>query len=242
MKTLPKIIFAISIGLCLSACKKTQISGPSAAGTINVTNAVIGGSTITLTTNYSIISSNNTVGSNAAAFFPLVAGNIPVSLGIPAIAATPTTPAVPAVPYYSQTLAIDKTSNYSLFLTGASPAAIEYVLISETYPRAYADSVCGVRFINLSPGSNPISVNIKGGVNGSEVSSLAYKAYGSFKQHPAKAVNKTILFEIRDAATGILLYPTNGSGYSLAVPYFHNVTLAYRGTGGGVGIIVNKDY
>jgi hypothetical protein len=242
MKTLVQTTFILGMAICLLACNKSTDTGPTASGVINVTNAVVGGTTVTLTVPNSIVSSSNTVGSNAYAWFPLVSGNVQVSLGVPAIAATATTPAISAVNYYSQTLTVDNSTNYSLFLTGTSPASVESVLIKETYPRAYADSICGVRFINLSSGGNPISVNIKGSANGSEVSSLAYKAYGTFKQYPAKAVNKTILFEIRDAGTGVLLYPTNGSGYSLNVPYFHNVTLAYRGTGGGVGIIVNNDY
>ncbi|MES2277933.1 MAG: hypothetical protein V4592_18035 [Bacteroidota bacterium] len=242
MKKLNKIILAIGIISCLSACKKTEQNGPAASGVINVTNAVIGGSTITMTTTNSIISTNNTVGNNASAFFPLISSNVPINLGVPGVAATLTSAAIPAITYYSQNLTVDNRSNYSLFLTGTSSSAIDNVLIKETYPQAYADSVCGVRFINLSPASNPISVNILGSPNGSEASSLSYKSYGNFKQYPAKAVNKTILFEIRDAATGVLLYPTNGSGYSINVPYFHNVTLAYRGTGSGVGIIINKDY
>ncbi len=174
MKTLIQAITALSIAICLFGCNKTTDTAPIASGTINVTNVVAGGATITLTNN-GIISSNNTVGNNATAWLPLVAGNVPINLGVPAIAATATTPAIPAVTYYSQSLTVDNNTNYSLFLTGASPAAIESVLIKETYPRAYADSVCGVRFINLSPGSNPISVNIKGNINGSEVTSLAYK-------------------------------------------------------------------
>lgn len=242
MKTLIQTTFILGLAVCLFACNKLTDYESTASGLVNVTNAVVGGSTLTLTVPNSIVSSNNTVGNNAYTWFPLVAGNVQVNLGVPAVAATATTPAIPAVNYYSQSLAVDNTTNYSLFLTGTSPSAVDNVLIKESYPRTYTDSVCGVRFINLVPGSSPVSVNVKGSANGSEVSSLAYKAYSGFNAHPAKAANKTILFEIRDAATGTLLYPTNGSGYSLTVPYFHNVTLVYRGTGTAVGIIVDYDY
>lgn len=242
MKLSIKITSLFCLILALSACKKDDDNIQLDAGAINVTNAVIGGGTLTFSTTNSIVSSANTIAGNAYTFMPLTSGQTPVNLSVPAVAATATTPAVPAVVYYNQTLAVDNTTNYSLFLTGTSPSTVESVLIKENYTRNYADSVCGVRFINLSPGSNPISVNIKGSANGSEVTSLAYKAYGDFKQYPAKSANKIILFEIRDAATGTLLYPTNGNGFSLPVPYFHNVTLAYRGTGSAVGIIVVKDF
>jgi len=235
----------MGLAIGLFSCNKASDTtvGP-ASGTINVTNAVIGGATITLLTNNDIISTSNTLGNNAAGFFPLASGSLPITLGVPAIAATVTTAAIPQVTYYTNTLAVNNTSNYSLFLTGTSPNSVDNVLIQESYPRAYADSTCGVRFINLSPGSNPISVNIKGNANGSEVASLAYKAYSGFIKYPAKAVNKTILFEVRDATTGALLLPatSNGNVYTLTVPYFHNVTLCYRGTGTAVGIILDADY
>ncbi|MDB5141646.1 MAG: hypothetical protein JWQ66_359 [Mucilaginibacter sp.] len=242
MKNLTKALFTIGISVSLFACKKSVDPVTLDGGAINITNAVVGGATITFSTNSSIISSNNTIGSNSAALLPIASGQTAVTVGVPAVAATATAAAIPAVVYYNQTLTVDKSANYSLFLTGTSVSVIDNVLIKENFQRTYADSVCGIRFINLAPGSNPISVNIKGGANASEVTSLAYKAYSNFKQYPAKSVNKTILFEIRDATTGALLYPTNGSGYTVNVPYFHNVTLVYRGNGTNVGIILDNNY
>lgn len=238
MKNIKKIILGLSVLGSLTACKKADFSANSiAGGAINVINAVPGGATITLTTSNNVISTNNTVGNNASAFLPLATGNLSVNLGIPAVPATLTSPAVPAIPYYSQTLNIDKNTNYSLFLTGASPATIESVLIKESYARTYADSVCAVRVINLVSDSNPISVNISGDANGSEVPSLSYKAYSQFKQHPAKAINSSYVFEFRDAASGNLL-----TSYTLKTPYFHNVTLVFRGLGSSVGVTLNSDY
>ncbi|MDB5146943.1 MAG: hypothetical protein JWQ57_963, partial [Mucilaginibacter sp.] len=127
MKTTIKITLTISILIGLFACKKSTETTLAAAGTINVTNAVIGGSTITLMTNPSLISSSNTVGSNAGAFFPLVAGNTQINLGVPAVPATLNGPAIAPVSYYSQPLSIDNHSSYSLFLTGTSPAKVDNV-------------------------------------------------------------------------------------------------------------------
>jgi hypothetical protein len=239
MKTLIQTTLGMALAVCLFACNKSNDTGPAAAGALNVTNSVIGGTTIALLNN-GVISSNNTVGNNAAAWFPLAGGNAQINLSVPAIPATPTTPAIPAVPYYANSLSVDNSTNYSLFLTGSSPTAVESVLIKETYTRTYADSVCGVRVINLAPGSNPVSVNIKGNANGSEVATLAYKAYSGFNQHPAKAVNSSYIFEFRDATLGTLI-----TSYTLKTPYFHNVTLVLRSIISGspaAGVTIDYDY
>ena len=237
MKTLKTVILIVGICTCFAACKNTTNPGPNAGGVLNITNAVVGGTTITLTSNNSIASTNNTIGNNAYASLPLATGNISFNLGIPAIASTPTTPAVPAILYYQNNLDVSSGSNYSLFLTGASPSALDNILIKENYKQTYADSVCGVRIINLAPGSNPISVNLAGNPNGSEINNLAYKGYSNFVQHPAKNANSTYIFEFRDAASGTLI-----TSYMLNTPYFHNVTLALSGTVGAVSVICDNDY
>jgi len=244
MKKAIKLIAAASIISCLISCSKStdNAPGPQPAGVIYVTNAVIGGATLTLTSNsLNIISGGNTVGINAATWFPLAGGQNTITLGVPAIAATPTTPAIPAIVYYTGTFNIDNSSNYSIFLTGASSAAIDTVVINENAKSqlsTYTDSICGVRFINLAPGSNPVSVNIKGNANGSEAGGIAYKGYTDFITYPAKKANSAYIFEFRDAGTGTLI-----ASYTLATPYFNHVALALRGTvGGNVGVILLKYY
>lgn len=239
MKKIIKTILTISLLTGVVACKQNTVNPEPNNGLLNITNAVIGGATINLTAGASpyLTSGNNAISSNNYAFLPIPSGNVPINLATSALAATSTTAAVPAVIYYTGNLTIDQNTNYSLFLTGSSPQAVDNVLIKESYPRTYADSVCAVRFINLAPGSNPISVDIKGNANGSEVASLAYKAYSNFIQHPAKAVNSSYVFEFRDATTGTLL-----TSYTLKTPYFHNVTLCLRGKTGAYGVILDQDY
>jgi hypothetical protein len=225
MKTLFKITLACCICTCLAACKKSNgiIFTPSSA--INVTNAVVGGATLTFG------STTQTVRNYSYNWFPVLAGQSQVNLNIPATSTTQ------AIFYYNQTQSITNGMAYSLFLAGPSPSSIDAVLITEKYTPQYADSVCGVRFINLSPGSNPISVDIQGQPLGSEANTLAYKAYSDFKQYPAKAINTSYLFEFRDSATGNLL-----TTYRLSTPFFHNVTLALRGSPSSPGIILDNDY
>jgi hypothetical protein len=240
MKTLINATLTLSVIACLHSCKQNNVIPNPNAGAINITNAVIGGSTLDFTTGgaTNLTSANTTVSSNGYSFLPVAGGQQQITLNIPAVPASPGVPATPAVTYFSGSLFFNANSNYSLFLAGPSPAAVDDVLIKENYTRTYADSVFGVRFINLAPGSNPISVDIRGNANGSEVASLAYKAYSAFNQHPAQAVNTSYVFEFRDAATGNLI-----TTYTLNTPFFHNVTLALRGTvGGSVGVILDKDF
>jgi len=205
--------------LTVTACKKSAtLSLPSAS--LLVANGVVGGGTLTLNPTV------QTVGNNAWNIFPLLPGDGNIDLSNKAV--------TPAVSYYKGTIKVADLDNYSLFLGGASPAQVDAVLIKESYQN-YNDSVCGVRFINLSPNSNPISVNLAGSANGSEVSSLAYRSYSDFKQYPATKANASYIFEIRDAGTGNKI-----TSYSLPTPYFHNVTLMLGGLVGGtpaVGII-----
>lgn len=237
MKTILKMTIAISLLTGIYSCKKSQIADPKIAqGAINVTNAVIGGATITYTSSQSIISTDNTLGNNSAGWFPMASGQLTVNFGVPAKAATATAPAVPAVMYYSNTINVTGNSNYSLFLTGTS-SAIDNVLIQETYTQTYPDSVCGVRFINLAPGSNPVSVDIRGSANGSEAASLVYKAYSGFNKHPATANISGYTFEFRDAVSGSLL-----TSYTLNTPYLHNATLCFSGSAGNYGVIEDDDF
>jgi hypothetical protein len=212
MKTLIKASVSLCIMLCFFSCEKDKfVYTPSAA--VNITNAMADGSTLNLNND------NQPIYYGTNAVMELRAGTNPVNLYLAATSISPN------VTYYNQPLnAVDK-GNYSLFLTGTSSTQVDAVLIIESYT-TYADSVCGVRFINLSPGSDPISVDIQDNANGSEVASLAYKAYGTFKQYSSKRTNLSsgYTFEIRDAATGTLI-----TTYTLTPVPFQNITLALTG-------------
>ncbi|WP_214072612.1 DUF4397 domain-containing protein [Mucilaginibacter sp. dw_454] len=208
---IPLIMIAI---IAITSCKKSAtVFIP--AGSLLVANNVTNGGTLTFN------SDNSTISNNGIGQYPLSIGMNQINLY------TAATSTVPAVTYYKQPLTITNSDRYSLFLAGTSLTAIDPVLIKESYINP-TDSLCGVRFINLSPNSSPISVNITGQTNGSEVSSLAYKAYSSFKQYPAKKANASYAFQIKDATTG-----TTITSYTLTTPRFHNVTIVLRGLVGG---------
>jgi hypothetical protein len=106
------------------------------------------------------------------------------------------------------TVDLGKVSIYSLFLTGTVTSPDTLFIRDEIPYYNPADSVTGIRFVNLSTDSKPVSVNIAGNTNGSEIASLSYKQITEFKKYPATnslPENGQYLFEIRDAASGELL-------------------------------------
>jgi hypothetical protein len=203
-----KIFVFLLIASIFLACHDSNVK-PSALSSFNITNVVIGGNTLTL---------NNTgsnILNNSYTQCTLFAGESQIKLDDTSIH--------PQQVYYDQTISTISGSYYSLFLTGASSTQIDNILIKENYSN-YTDSVAGVRFINLSPGSNPVSVDITGKTNGSEVTNLAYKAFTSFNKYSATTANSSYNFEFRDVVTGTLI-----ATYSLSPPVFKNVTLALTG-------------
>lgn len=131
----------------------------------------------------------------------------------------------------------------TLFLTGTSTAP-DTLFTRDNMPFFTSrDSSMGMRFVNLSPGSQPISVNIKGSANGSETSGLAYKEATSFRNYPINSGLPEYVFEFRDVQSGELIatYTTRGSNYSGSLPAqpntwrYRSFTLALAGTPDGAG-------
>jgi hypothetical protein len=135
-------------------------------------------------------------------------------------------------------------SIYSLFLTGSDTSASDFLLTTDSVPSYIAaDSIVGIRFVNLSTGSNPISINLEGNQNGSVVAGLSYKGITPFNQYPNNSTTLDYLFVIRDAATGdsltqfdFLQSGSSNNGYGLIDPNngnlltFKNVTIAIYGS------------
>jgi len=219
-----KKIFIVLITLAAFAgCKQDNVKLTSLTS-FNVTNAVVGGNSLLLN------NSENSVSGMGYTQFPLSAGQTVVKLS--------DTSMHPAEVYYNKTISTANGSYYSLFLTGSSTSQVDNVLIRETYQN-YADSVSGVRFINLSPGSAPISVDIAGSANGSEESGVAYLSYTTFKRYSATAAEQAAgyNFEFRDAATGTLI-----TTITLNPPVFKNVTIALTGVETNPSTILINEY
>jgi len=225
MKPIKFTIFILVLQLLCFSCKK-EISNvkPEPVSAITVVNAVIGSNPII--TDFSGVKPVSTYYAttpqiNYGAFqeFGEVSGNLPLTV----YQITDT-----IQPMYKANLNVAGGGIYSLFLTGTDPTHPDVVFNQDHPPyHAAADSVIGVRFINLSPGSNPISVNLQGAANGSLASSLSYKSITNFSDIPFTTSITQYIFEIRDASSGTLL-----TTYSYTTAPYQNITIAVIGEEG----------
>ena len=115
---------------------------------------------------------------------------------------------------------------YSFFLSGDTTKA-DTLFVQDNIPY-HADSAVGVRFVNLSSGSQPISVNLAGNLpTQTEFSGLGYRQASSFKTYVANSsiAGDQYVFEIRDQASGNLL-----STYTWYYTRYKNNTLVISGS------------
>jgi hypothetical protein len=153
----------------------------------------------------------------------------------------------PGMMFYS-VMNLNPGDIYSLFLTGADTSSPDYLFTTDSLPHyGSGDSTVGIRFVNLSTGSNPMSINLEGSSNGSEVADLSYKGITAFKRYVNNSTTMDYLFVIRDAATGdsltqfdFLQSGSNNSGFGLTDPSngsnngnlltFKNITIVIYGS------------
>lgn len=126
-------------------------------------------------------------------------------------------------PIFNQAVSFNKGDIYSLFITGYSDAPTA-IFVKDVLP-IHTDSTTGIRFINLSPNSTSVSINISGSNNGNEVDDLPYRSATEFIKFPADVSKNDYLFEIRAASTGEQLT----TFYYNDIARLRNVTLVIRG-------------
>jgi hypothetical protein len=224
------LIIVVLLTLNLSCSKSSYVVDAAPNSALTAVNAVIGSNPVIVnfTNNIPVqtyYSTTQRISYGSSYEYSIVSNSTPVTV----FQTTDT-----LHPEFQGTLQFQPNLIYSLFLSGVynsqnQPDTLLTVDNPPYYPAS--DSMTGVRFVNLSPGSNPIAVNIKGNANGSEVSNLAYKAITSFKAYPATSKITQYIFEIRDATSGVLL--TSYSYNKLA--RFKNVTVVLSGMNGGAG-------
>lgn len=151
----------------------------------------------------------------------------------------------PEKPFIAVTIPLKASGIYSLFLVGTSSNPDTLLTTDHIPTYSLQDSVTGIRFMNLSPGSNPITINIAGMPPGSEVEELPYKSYTTFKAYPATANINDYTFEFRDKASGTLLatYKTSKMNKYVSTAritevntwLFRSSTFVFLGLPNGVG-------
>jgi hypothetical protein len=109
--------------------------------------------------------------------------------------------------FYRKTMSLKPLS--TIYICGQNPIIDTIFTIEDNLPSIYSGSVTNpenalyLRFINLSPNSPPLNINIRT-VTSNEITGLAYKATSTFKKYEALTTTANYIFEIRDSQTNIV--------------------------------------
>ena len=148
-------------------------------------------------------------------------------------------------PLFDLKLDLPVGSISTLFLTG-TVSAPDTLFTRDAIPFfAGGDSAMAIRFVNLSPGSAPISINIIGLADGSEIASLSFKKSSEFRRYAVRDGINDYVFEFRDAESGNLLasYETTGINYKDPNWWiYRSFTLALIGGPGETGANTQKAF
>ncbi|HWK03437.1 MAG TPA: hypothetical protein VNS58_07385 [Puia sp.] len=224
MKQFPGIVLCLLI--LATACKKSSTTAaPVQTASLTIVNALINSAS-------AIVGSSQGFDQNAyyhSFTVPFGTGlqqTLPV--GVSMLTITGESNAT-AYSYYSSSLALSDSAKYSFFLAGTAtvPTILRTTDTIPKYAVSTTDSITGVRFINCSPGSNPISVNVQGSPAQKLVNNLAYMAITPFQTLPVNIANgfsPSIIFEVRDVASDTVL-----TTYTLNSTLFKNQTLVVAG-------------
>ncbi|MFI5163364.1 MAG: DUF4397 domain-containing protein [Sphingobacteriales bacterium] len=228
----------IAMILAVNSCKKTNVYLASGGSSLTIVNALVSGSALVGNFNYNVPLHYYRTAQQIANYNSLEFGNYSGDVQLALSQITDTTHTV-----FKGIVSLPKNTIQTLFITGTVAAPESFQTTDKPLYHAPADSTAGIRFVNLSPGSNPVSVDIIGNANGSEVTSLAYKNVTAFKNYAATYNIASYIFEFRDAASGALLgtYTLNGvnngtgKNTSTNLVRWKNITIALKGSPGGTG-------
>lgn len=173
MKT---VIYIGLLVLFLSSCKKDSIKTQSTSS-LNVISASQAVPFLSVNFTFSPVPFSQYIGPNqshitygSSVEFGNSSGNSPLEL----ISSQDTLHS-----FYKNTLNFKAGGIYSLYIMGQNQA--ETMLLEDHIP-SYQDSTSGVRFINLSSDSKPITINLQGNLTSqTEFTGLEYKQISDFK-------------------------------------------------------------
>lgn len=127
---------------------------------------------------------------------------------------------------------IDVQPISTLYISGQSPAIDTTYRVEQNLPFiapyvVNADNSAYIRFVNLSPNSGPLNINIKSATT-NEVTALPYRGISAFKKYDALTTTPTYVFEIRDATTNQVLF-TSSSQFSISTIRYKTMSVIIKG-------------
>ena len=180
------------------ACEKEKVEFKNSS-TINIIHAAVGFGPLKINQgggNGFVYSKANDLNYSSSAFYGALTGNISLTV----VNAIDTTKAL-------LTKSLNLAATNTLYLIGRLPNIDTMFRVEQNLPRIdktslSQDNSIYIRFVNLSPNSTPLNINIRS-VTTNEVSGLEYKGVSAFKKYEALSNTANYIFEIRDAATNI---------------------------------------
>jgi len=218
MKTLRYLTLIFLMGGLWTACKKGD-PAPAGLTALNVINASTDVPSVAV--NFTIpptpfYKQQAVVGYGSVAEY----GNLPGSLPLTLVSSADTTQNL-----FQGTLNIGKGKIFSLYICGTLPR-VDTLLMQDNIP-VHRDSTSGLRIINLSPDSGPLSVNIAG-ASATDFTPLAYKQISAFKSYPVTSAiinNGGYNFEVKDGSGNVVAtFSWNNSFFP-----FKNYTMVISG-------------
>jgi hypothetical protein len=219
-----KLLLLATISIMgIMACRKTTNTSPPAS--VTVVNALAQGKTIIPvfgTDPITFFYSAKSVAYSAAAYYAPLPGYNPLYI----VKNTDTTQ-----PIFRSDFDFASGNIYSLFLSGDTTNPDAY-LIQDFIPQI-SDTAAAIRFVNLSPASQAINVNIKGnGAAKTEFSGIGYRQISDFKTYPggSAVTGQNYIFEIRNQPNDSLLVT-----YTWTYTRFRSHTLVFAGAVNAAG-------
>lgn len=218
MKTI-KIIYIIltliGVSCSLTACKKDVIPTTAALNIINASSDIP-----SLSVNFTLspipfYKQQGLLSYGSSIEYGQPSGIVPLTL----VSATDTSNHL-----FQGNLNLAAGGIYSLYLYGSLPK-IDTLFLKDVIP-VHQDSTIGVRFINLSGDSGPVSVDVQGGAS-VDFTNVAFKKLTAFRSYPFTAAimnNGGYTFEVKDAGGNIL------TSFSANLKIFQNTTMVVCGS------------
>lgn len=240
-----RTIFGVLVLLLVTSCTKDK--QPAGTASLIIINTVVGSAP--LKTNFSGTGTIRYNTANQVSYgqfstsnnrYSPGSGTIPLSL----YQYPDTLPK--SAPMFNLTLELPVASVNTLFLTGTVNQPESFLIKDEIPFYPPGDSAMGLRFVNLSPGSDPVSVNLISKANGSETAGLSFKGITAFQKYAVKRALSDYVFEFRNANTGAFIasYTTAGisnNGQPLPNSWlYRNFTLALIGSPQGAGAAAQR--
>lgn len=233
------LLAIVIFSLALAACTKEGTFKPSGTSSLMVVNGVVG--TNSFETNFNdeqlngvYFSGMTGVPYGSSEYFDYYHGQQKLQL----FQDYDTTAA--SKPLFNLTLDLPINTMHTLFLMGTPQAPDQLFTTEQLTYHAPSDSAVGIRFVNISQGSAPVSVNLIGQPNGSEAGNLAYRGATAFKSYYAGSAVASYTFEFRDADSSTLLgscvvtgVNNDGSQNAPNLVRNQNFTIAFIGAPGG---------